>query len=42
VKIAAWLNSLGMQQYEEAFRESAIDGAPDHWPFAGACRTLGR
>jgi class 3 adenylate cyclase/predicted ATPase len=27
VEIAAWLNSLGMQQYEEAFRENAIDAA---------------
>ena len=27
MEIAAWLNSLGMQQYEEAFRENAIDVA---------------
>jgi class 3 adenylate cyclase/predicted ATPase len=27
VDIAAWLHSLGMQQYEEAFRENAIDVA---------------
>jgi class 3 adenylate cyclase len=25
--IAAWLHSLGMQQYEQAFRDNAIDGA---------------
>ena len=25
--IAAWLHSLGMQQYEEAFRDNAIDVA---------------
>ncbi len=25
--IAAWLHSLGMQQYEEAFRDNAIDAA---------------
>ena len=25
--IAAWLQSLGMQQYEEAFRDNAIDAA---------------
>ena len=25
--IAAWLQSLGMQQYEEAFRHNAIDAA---------------
>ena len=25
--IAAWLHSLGMQQYEEAFRANAIDAA---------------
>jgi class 3 adenylate cyclase len=27
VDIAAWLHSLGMQQYEEAFRDNAIDPA---------------
>jgi hypothetical protein len=27
VDIAAWLHSLGMQQYEEAFRDNAIDAA---------------
>jgi class 3 adenylate cyclase/predicted ATPase len=27
VDIAAWLESLGMQQYEEAFRDNAIDAA---------------
>jgi class 3 adenylate cyclase/predicted ATPase len=27
VDIAAWLYSLGMQQYEQAFRDNAIDGA---------------
>jgi class 3 adenylate cyclase/predicted ATPase len=27
VDIAAWLQSLGMQQYEEAFRDNAIDAA---------------
>jgi len=27
VDIAAWLRSLGMQQYEDAFRENAIDAA---------------
>jgi len=25
VDIAAWLHSLGMQQYEQAFRDNAID-----------------
>ena len=25
--IAAWLHSLGLQQYEAAFRDNAIDGA---------------
>ena len=25
--IAAWLHSLGMQQYEAAFRDNAIDAA---------------
>lgn len=25
--LAAWLHSLGMQQYEAAFRDNAIDGA---------------
>ena len=25
--IAAWLHGLGMQQYEEAFRDNAIDAA---------------
>jgi class 3 adenylate cyclase/predicted ATPase len=27
VDIAAWLRDLGLQQYEEAFRDNAIDGA---------------
>src|SRR5499427_7313694 len=27
VKIAAWLYSLGLQQYEQAFRDNAIDAA---------------
>jgi len=27
VDIAAWLRSLGMQRYEEAFRDNAIDAA---------------
>jgi class 3 adenylate cyclase len=27
VDIAAWLHGLGMQQYEQAFRDNAIDGA---------------
>jgi SAM domain (Sterile alpha motif) len=27
VDIAAWLHSLGMQQYEAAFRDNAIDAA---------------
>jgi len=27
VDIAAWLHSLGMQRYEAAFRENAIDAA---------------
>jgi SAM domain (Sterile alpha motif) len=27
VEIAAWLRSLGMQQYEQAFRDNAIDVA---------------
>jgi len=27
VDIAAWLHSLGMQQYQEAFRDNAIDAA---------------
>jgi len=26
VDIAAWLHSLGMQQYDQAFRDNAIDG----------------
>ena len=25
--IAAWLHSLGMQQYDQAFRDNAIDAA---------------
>ena len=27
VDIAAWLHGLGLQQYEQVFRESAIDDA---------------
>jgi hypothetical protein len=27
VDIAAWLRHLGLQQYEQAFRDHAIDGA---------------
>ena len=27
VDVATWLNGLGLQQYEQAFRENAIDDA---------------
>jgi hypothetical protein len=41
VDITAWLHSLGLQQYEQAFRENAIDDAVFPELTAGDLKDLG-
>jgi class 3 adenylate cyclase len=41
VEVAAWLRSLGLEQYEQAFRENAVDADTLPWLTSNDLKELG-